>query len=181
MVRPLVCWFSPCCRWSLSLYVLVEQCLYCLVFWPWRTCKMAFDHSSPGLQLWCCWHTVFPLCEIASCIFFLCSLYSVHCLDFLAALYSLTFVLTILLKLFVIQGKLLFLLKIFDGMFSSMAAFSFRLNVSQIVLISIWSFSILSISTHILVISLSILSQLWSTGNGFVVCFYCMLVLWWHQ
>jgi hypothetical protein len=44
-------------------------------------------------------------------------------------------------------------------MFSSMAAFSFRLNVSQIVLISIWSFSILSISTHILVISLSILSQ----------------------
>jgi hypothetical protein len=28
-----------------------------------------------------------------------------------------------------------------------------------------------------LVISLSILSQLWSTGNGFVVCFYCMLVL----
>ena len=72
--------------------------------------------------------------------FFYVCLYSVHCLDFLAGLCSLTFLLTILLKLFVIQGKLLFLLKIFDGMFSSMAAFSFRLNVFQIVLISIWSF-----------------------------------------
>jgi hypothetical protein len=50
---------------------------------------------------------------------------------------SLTFLLTILLKLFVIQGKLLFLLKIFYGMFSSMAAFSFRLNVFQIVNICI--------------------------------------------
>jgi hypothetical protein len=32
----LVCWLSPCCHWSLNLYVLVEQCLYCLAFWPWK-------------------------------------------------------------------------------------------------------------------------------------------------
>jgi hypothetical protein len=43
------------------LWSFYECIKYCLNFWPWRTSKMAFDHSSPGLHLWCCWHTVFPL------------------------------------------------------------------------------------------------------------------------
>ena len=70
-------WSFSMLAFSLLSLVIEPLCLSgampilsCFLALAYRTSKMAFDHSSPGLQLWCCWHTVFPLWEIASCILF---------------------------------------------------------------------------------------------------------------